>query len=127
MQLADPDRLVVATMGDGSYMFSNPVACHQIAEALGLPVLILVLNNAEWGAVRRSVLDVYPHGYASRSNNMPLVSLQPTPDFVKIAQASRAFAARVEKGSELLAALEAAIDHISRERTHALIDIRVGA
>lgn len=127
MQLADPDRLVVATMGDGSYMFSNPVACHQIAEALGLPLLILVLNNAEWGAVRRSVLDVYPHGYASRSNSMPLVSLQPTPDFAKIAQASRAFATRVEMGSELPAALKAAIDHIGRERTHALIDIRVGA
>lgn len=34
MKLADPDRLVIATMGDGSYMFANPVACHQIAEAL---------------------------------------------------------------------------------------------
>ncbi len=26
--LADPDHLCVATMGDGSYMFANPVACH---------------------------------------------------------------------------------------------------
>jgi acetolactate synthase-1/2/3 large subunit len=58
---------------------------------------------------------------------MPLVSLQPTPDFAMIAQASRAFAARVEKGSELPAALSAAIDHISRERTHALIDIRIAS
>ena len=33
-QLADKDKLVVATMGDGSYMFANPTACHQIAEAL---------------------------------------------------------------------------------------------
>ena len=56
MQLADRQRLVVATMGDGSYIFANPAACHQIAEALGLPVLILVLNNAEWGAVRQSVV-----------------------------------------------------------------------
>ncbi len=127
MQLAEPDRLIVATMGDGSYMFSNPVACHQIAEALELPLLILVLNNSEWGAVRRSVLDVYPKGYASRANDMPLVSLQPTPDFTKVAQASRAFAIRVEKGSELPAALNAAIEHINRERTHALIDIRISS
>lgn len=49
MQLAEPDRLIVATMGDGSYMFSNPVVCHQIAEALELPLLIIVLNNSEWG------------------------------------------------------------------------------
>ena len=86
MQLARPGRLIVATMGDGSYMFSNPVACHQIAEALELPVLVLVLNNREWGAVRKSVLGTYPDGYASRENRMPLVSLDPSPDFSLVAQ-----------------------------------------
>src|SRR3546814_7176982 len=54
-QLAEPERLCVATMGDGSYMFANPTVCHQVAEALDLPVLVLVQNNAEWGAVRASV------------------------------------------------------------------------
>ena len=98
MQLAQPDRLIIATMGDGSYMFANPVACHQIAEALGLPVLLLVLNNREWGAVRKSVLGTYPDGYASRTNQMPLVSLDPTPDFTKVAAASRAWTARGGRG-----------------------------
>ena len=73
-QLAEPDRLCVATMGDGSYIFSNPTACHQIAEALALAVLVVVLNNAEWGAVRSSVTLLYPDGYASRANVMPLTS-----------------------------------------------------
>jgi acetolactate synthase I/II/III large subunit len=125
MQLADPGRLVIATMGDGSYMFSNPVACHQIAEALDLPVLILILNNSEWGAVRRSVLDVYPDGFASKTNKMPLVSLDPTPDFTKVAEASRAFTIRVTKGDELQAALQTAIAHVTTQRTHALVEIRV--
>jgi acetolactate synthase I/II/III large subunit len=125
MQLANPDRLVVATMGDGSYMFSNPVACHQIAEALRLPVLTLILNNREWGAVRQSVLNVYPHGYAAKANTMPLVSLEPSPDFTKVAAASRAFAIRVDKGEELPSALRKAIDHVTRERTQALVEIRV--
>ena len=44
-QLAHPDRTVVATVGDGSYLFANPVACHQVAEALDLPILTVVLNN----------------------------------------------------------------------------------
>ncbi len=125
MQLADRDRLVVATMGDGSYIFSNPVACHQIAEALELPLLLLILNNAEWAAVRHSVLDVYPDGYAAQSNAMPLVSLAPTPDFVRIAEASRAYAQRVETGRDLPAALERAIAHVTTKRTLALVDIRV--
>jgi acetolactate synthase-1/2/3 large subunit len=125
MQLAQPDRLIVATMGDGSYMFANPVACHQIAEAMGLPVLILVLNNREWGAVRQSVLGTYPDGYASRTNQMPLVSLEPTPDFTKVAAASRAWTGRADTASELPAVLAAAIEHVTTMRTHALVEIRV--
>ena len=62
MKLADPDRLVVATMGDGSYLFANPVACHHVAEAHGIPVLTIVLNNAGYGAVRHSVRRPLPDG-----------------------------------------------------------------
>jgi acetolactate synthase-1/2/3 large subunit len=125
MQLAQPDRLIIATMGDGSYMFANPVACHQIAEALELPVLLLVLNNREWGAVRKSVLGTYPDGYASRTNQMPLVSLDPTPDFTLVARASRAWTARVDGPSELAGVLAAAIEHVTTKRTQALVEIRV--
>jgi acetolactate synthase-1/2/3 large subunit len=125
MQLAQPERLIVATMGDGSYMFANPVACHQIAEALNLPVLLLVLNNHEWGAVRQSVLGTYPDGYAARTNQMPLVSLDPTPDFTKVAAASRAWTARVDVAGELAGVLAAAIEHVTTQRTQALVEIRV--
>ena len=125
MLLAKPDRLTVATMGDGSYMFANPVACHQIAESLGLPLLVLILNNSEWGAVRHSVLDIYPRGHAAKTNVMPLTSLKPSPDFVRIAEASRTFAQRVDKADELPAALKRAIDHVTTKKTQALIDIRV--
>lgn len=125
MQLASPDRLIVATMGDGSYMFSNPVACHQIAEALNLPILLVIVNNSEWGAVRKSVLDVYPHGFASKTNKMPLISLDPSPDFTKVAEASRAFAQTVTKGSELMGALQRAIAHVTEKRAPALLNVRV--
>ncbi|WP_158928166.1 thiamine pyrophosphate-requiring protein [Acidisphaera sp. S103] len=125
MQLAQPERLVIATVGDGSYMFANPVACHQIAEALGLPVLLLVLNNREWGAVRMSVLGTYPDGYASRVNQMPLVSLEPTPDFTKVAAASRAWTASVDVAADLPGVLAAAIAHVTTTRTQALVEIRV--
>nr|WP_048649368.1 thiamine pyrophosphate-requiring protein [Nitratireductor soli] len=125
MQLADRDRLVVATMGDGSYMFANPVACHQIAEALELPVLVIIVNNAEWGAVRHSVLGIYPDGYAARTNTMPLTGLSPVPDFARIAEASRAFARTVRDGTQLPAMLDEAIRHIDEKRTLALLDVQV--
>jgi acetolactate synthase-1/2/3 large subunit len=125
MQLAQPDRLIVPTMGDGSYMFANPVACHQIAESLGLPVLVLVLNNHEWGAVRKAVLGTYPDGYAARMNQMPLVSLDPAPNFAQVAAASRAWAVQVEVAAELPRVLAAAIEHVRTKRMQALVEIRV--
>ncbi|MEX6505197.1 thiamine pyrophosphate-requiring protein [Jiella sp. M17.18] len=127
MALADPGRLTVATMGDGSYIFANPAACHQIAEALELPVLVVVLNNAEWGAVRHSVLGIYPDGYAAKTNVMPLTSLSPTPDFTKIAAASRAWTALVTDGAALEDTLRRAIAHVETERRQALVEVRVRA
>ncbi len=125
LQLSQPGRLVVATMGDGSYMFANPVACHQIAEAMALPILVLVLNNREWGAVRQSVVGLYPAGHAARANTMPLTSLEPSPDFTMVARASRAWTASVAAPGELPAVLAAAIEHVARHGTQALVEIAV--
>jgi len=124
-QLADRDRVMVATMGDGSYIFSNPTACHQIAEALGLPVLIIVLNNREWGAVRQSVVGTYPNGYAAQANEVPLTSLDPTPDFVRVAEASRAWARKVDRPEDVPGAIAAALEAISDRKQHALLEISI--
>ncbi len=126
-QLADRSQITVASCGDGSYMFANPVACHQIAEALELPLLTIVFNNGIWNAVKRSTLDIFPDGYAAKSNLMPVTSLQPLPDFCKVAEASRAFAQRVENGADLPKAMARAIDVIKRERRQALIEVVVAA
>ena len=125
VQLAARDRLVVVTVGDGSYMFANPVACHQIAEAHDLPILTIVFNNGIWGAVRGSTLGLYPQGDAARANVMPITSLDPLPDFCKIVEASRGWSARVETAAELEIALAEAVRVIREERRQALITVRV--
>lgn len=125
VQLADRERLVLATVGDGSYMFANPVACHQIAEAHGLPILTVVFNNGIWGAVRGSTLGLYPQGHAARANVMPITSLEPLPDFCKIAEASRGWSARVETAGQLDSALAEAARVIREERRQALIEVKV--
>ena len=124
-QLADRDQVVVATMGDGSYMFSNPTVCHQIAEALNLPVMVLIMNNREWGAVRKSVTGLYPDGFAARSNEVPLTALTPSPDFTATARASRAHAERIDDGNELTRALERALKIVKEEKRQVLLDIQV--
>ena len=126
-KLARPDRFVVACVGDGSYMFANPVACHQAGAALGLPVLALVFNNGLYNAVRRAALSVYPDGHASRANAMPLTSLAPAPRYDLIMQASGGHGERVADPEALPDALARAIRAVAGEGRQALLDIAVSA
>lgn len=123
IQLADRDKLVVAALGDGSYMFANPVACHQVAEAIKLPILIVIANNAKWGAVENGVKALYPDGYASKIESFPTVSLSPSPDFCKIAEANNGLGIKVNHGDEIEAALEKAIEFINKEKRFALVEV----
>ncbi len=124
-QLADPERVCVAVMGDGSYMFANPTACHQIAEALSLPVLIIIVNNEEWGAVRASVTGIYPNGFASRANQMPLTALKPSPTFTRTAEASRCWSRRVTDPADLPGAIASALNVVRFQKRPALLDVAV--
>ena len=87
-KLAAPDRLVIATLGDGSYLFGNPVALHHAAAAHDLPVLFVVMNNSMWGAVRRATSAMYPQGEAMRSNKPPLIDLDELPAFEQVCAAA---------------------------------------
>ncbi|MDX1384883.1 MAG: thiamine pyrophosphate-dependent enzyme, partial [Thermoanaerobaculia bacterium] len=124
-QLADRDRLVVATVGDGSYVFANPVACHQTAEALDLPVLTVVFNNRGWGAVRGATLGLYPDGAAARAGRMPLSSVCPSPRFAQVVRASGGHGETVASPAELPEALGRALRAVREERRQALVDVRI--
>jgi len=126
-QLADRERLVVATVGDGSYLFANPVACHQIAAALGLPVLTIVLDNGTWNAVRKSTLAVYPDGHAARADRIPLTSLEPRADYAAVCAAAGGWGRRVRDGAALPGALAEALRVVREERRQALLQVEVAA
>ena len=66
-KLASPDKTVICAIGDGAYMFGNPTAAHYVSEAMKLPMLFVIANNARWAAVHRSTLSTYPKGHAAES------------------------------------------------------------
>ena len=100
-KLAAPDRFVVATIGDGGFIFANPTACHWAAEAHELPILMVIFNNARYGAVRNATLSMFASGAAGRDNGLGLADLSPSPPFERYAEAHGAFAARVEQPADL--------------------------
>jgi acetolactate synthase-1/2/3 large subunit len=123
-KLAAPDKTVISTIGDGSYMFGNPTPFHFVARAAQLPVLTIICNNNRWHAVDAATRGVYPHGLAAASPVMPLVELKPSPEFCKVAEASDAFARRVDDPADLPGALEAALRAIESGQ-QALLDVQM--
>ena len=122
-KLAAPDRLVVATLGDGSHLFGNPVALHHAAAAHGLPVLFVIMNNSMWGAVRRATMGMYPQGEAMRSNKPPLIDLDELPAFEQVCAAAGGYGERVEDPAELPAALDRALRAVTVEKRQALLNV----
>jgi acetolactate synthase-1/2/3 large subunit len=122
-KLAAPERLVIATLGDGAYLFANPVAGHYAAAAHGLPILTIVFNNAMWNAVRRTTLTMYPDGATAKSNDPALIRLEGLPAFERICEAAGGYGERVEDPAELPTALTRAIAVVTKERRQALLNV----
>jgi acetolactate synthase-1/2/3 large subunit len=106
-KLAAPQRQVVSVLGDGAYMFANPVACHYMAQMQKLPTLTVIYNNALYNAVRRATLDMYDRGVAAEGDGRLLADL-PAPNFEKIVAAHDGHGERVERPADLPAALRRA-------------------
>ncbi|HET7132582.1 MAG TPA: thiamine pyrophosphate-requiring protein [Gammaproteobacteria bacterium] len=123
-KLAAPDRMVVATVGDGSYMFGNPTPFHFVSRAAKLPTLTIVCNNMRWQAVESATRVVYPDGLSAAAEPMPLVELQPSPEFTKVAEASDAWTRRVDEPGDVPRALDDALAAVAGGR-QALLDVRM--
>ena len=121
-KLAAPEREVIAAVGDGSYYFGNPLAYHYVGRAEKLPTLTIIANNHAWHAVRQATRDVYPDGHAAKANVMPLVELNPAPDFEMVAQSCGGHGEKVTAPEQLMPALRRAFEAI-RSGTPALLNV----
>jgi len=126
LQLANRDQLIIAAVGDGSYLFSNPAVCHHIAEVMKLPVLVVIGNNAGWGAVAGGTLALYPDGYAARMGQIPATSFTASPDMSAIAASGRAFSLKVDRAEALPDILEEAVNIIRTQKRSVLVDVVLG-
>ncbi|HEV8306092.1 MAG TPA: thiamine pyrophosphate-requiring protein [Methylomirabilota bacterium] len=122
-KLAAPDKTVIATLGDGSYIFGAPTAGHYAARLHDLPILTVVFNNESWEAVKRATLMVHPDGWAATTNAFPLSELAPSPRYEEIVRAFDGYGERVETPDALPAALRRALEAVRRDRRQAVLNI----
>jgi len=122
-KLGAPDKTVAAVVGDGSYIFSVPSACHLASAAHGLPTLTIVANNGGWGAVHRAVQNVHPEGWAMRTGEMPFVRFGVQPAYEMFVRAYGGHGERVSDPKALPAALERALRVVRDERRQAVLNV----
>jgi acetolactate synthase I/II/III large subunit len=124
-KLARPDALVVALLGDGSYLFTQPATVHWMARRYSTPFLQVVYNNGGWRAPRAGVLGLHPEGAASRAGSLD-TEFAPDPDYAGIAAAAGgAYARTISRPEEIEPALQAALVAVRDERRCAVIDARI--
>jgi acetolactate synthase-1/2/3 large subunit len=122
LKLARPASTVIATLGDGAYIFGEPIACHFVARAQTLPVLTVIYNNQRWEAVKGAALGLHPDGWAARTGTIPLTELTPSPRFEEIVRAFDGHGERVEDPGEVLPALKRGLASV-RDGRQAVLNI----
>ena len=125
-KLAMPEKTVIATVGDGSYMFGVPEAGHWVSRKMNLPVLYVVWNNSRWNAVQGATRSIYPDGWQERTQQRPFSDLSPSLDFEMVCQAGGGYGERVDDPAEVPAAIERALHAVRVEKRQALLNI-IGA
>lgn len=116
-KLAAGDRLVVQTVGDGTWLY-NPVPQGIMASAqYGLPLLVVIFNNKKYLSMRFNLTRAYPEGSYVASKAGYGVDLSAQPDAAAVAAAAGAAGFTVTTTPELAPTLEKAIATVRAGQT----------
>lgn len=122
-KLASPQHLMVQVVGDGGFYFGNPSSVFSASKHYGLPILIIVLDNSGWGAVKAATKRVFPQGEAVVADEFQ-AHLLPDADFKKIGEAFGAHGEMVSDPDDVPAALARCVATVRGGRT-AMLHARV--
>jgi acetolactate synthase-1/2/3 large subunit len=123
-KLAEPDRDVVALVGDGSFIFSAPLAWLWAARNARAPFLTVVFNNAGYRAAKFPVVALFPEGASVQTGDFDGTVFADPPAYAMVAEACGAHGEYVEDPAELVTALTRALDAVRAGRC-AVVDVRL--
>jgi len=116
IKLAARERPVVLIVGDGSFLYNPIIQALGASKRHALPVVIVVMNNKKYEAMRKGHVHHYPDG-ASASEDLHYGVTIDGPDYEQLAGHFGFDGRRVEKSAELNDALRGALASINDGRT----------
>ncbi len=117
IKLARPDRPVVLVVGDGSFVFGEPLAALWASQMNQAPLLVVVFNNGCYNANKAPLIGAYPQGYSVQGRRFVGTDLTPAPRYDLLAAVVGALGERVEDPGQVLPALHRALDHVRSGRS----------
>jgi acetolactate synthase-1/2/3 large subunit len=124
VKLARPQQVVICILGDGAWHYNPASAALGFAQEYGVPLLIVLCNNRQYASQARNLVKYYPDSAAVREQNFVGNVIEPTPDYVKQAEAYGGTGERVQKSDELGSALRRALKAVTSGQTF-LLDVIV--
>ena len=121
-KLAAPDKTVIACIGDGSYIFNVPIACHWVMEAYKIPILTVIFNNQCYFAVKRTIKDLFPDGWSVKTGKFIGVDIHSPPKYENIVKAVGGYGKTVEDSEEIKPTLLRALEVVKMGR-QAVVDV----
>lgn len=121
VKLARPKDRVVHIEGDGGFHFSTPTSVYAVAQARGLPIFTVVLDNGGWQAVKEAVLRVHPDGPAAQANDFQARLQGDQRRFEQVAMAFGAHGERVTRAEELDDAIARCLQEVDSGRAALLV------
>ncbi|VCU71454.1 Acetolactate synthase isozyme 3 large subunit [Pigmentiphaga humi] len=123
-KLAAPERMVVQVVGDGSFYFGNMDSVMAVSAQYRLPLLVIVLDNGGWSAVKESTLRVYPEGDAREQDEFA-ANFTANADFSKAAEVHGAHGEILSDPGKVCEVLDRCIGIVESGRT-ALVHVKLG-
>jgi acetolactate synthase-1/2/3 large subunit len=124
--------LLVAFVGDGTWLFGVPSCAYWMAHKYDTPYLTIVWNNSGWASPKNACLRLHPEKAAEAASagggvgEAMSTSIDPSPEFGKIAEgatAGNAWWRRVSRADEVDGVLGEAVRQVLEERRCALVEI----
>lgn len=116
VKLAMPERHVVMTIGDGTFMYNPVVPALALADEHALPLLVIVVNNGKYSAMQYYHDKFYPNGTATSTKNYYGVNIK-GPKYEKAASMVGGFGRQVVNPSDLEPAIREALKSVENGKT----------
>jgi acetolactate synthase I/II/III large subunit len=111
---AQPHRPVIATIGDGAFHYNPVVACFGASQELGLPLAVVLFDNAGYLSQKTDVMTHYPQGAAVQTGRFAGTAITPRPEYAKLAEAYGGYGEKVTSAGEVHAALQRGLEQAGK-------------